>query len=148
MQSHLPTRRQALAFGASAGAVLLPQQVLSAAAPAAPLVPGNLACVLTPELEEGPYYFDPKLQRSDIREGHGGAPLRLILQIVDAGDCAPLAGARVDVWHCDAHGFYSGYEGQGDDELWENAQAHLAEDHPDLVGKVSREDILAQAEEL
>lgn len=39
-------------------------------------------------------------------------------------------------------------EGQGDDELWENAQAHLAEDHPDLVGKVSREDILAQAEEL
>jgi hypothetical protein len=38
-------------------------------------------------------------------------------------------------------------EGADDDELWERAQAHLAEDHPDLVGKVSREDILAQAEE-
>jgi hypothetical protein len=38
-------------------------------------------------------------------------------------------------------------EGEDDDELWEKAQAHLAEDHPDLVGKVSREDILAQAEE-
>jgi hypothetical protein len=38
-------------------------------------------------------------------------------------------------------------EGKDDDELWEKAQAHLGDDHPDLVGKVSREDILAQAEE-
>jgi hypothetical protein len=38
-------------------------------------------------------------------------------------------------------------EGQDDDELWEEAQAHLATDHPDLVDRVSREDILAQAEE-
>jgi hypothetical protein len=34
-------------------------------------------------------------------------------------------------------------EGEGDDERWEQAQAHLATDHPDHVGKVSREDILA-----
>jgi hypothetical protein len=39
-------------------------------------------------------------------------------------------------------------EGEGDDDLWEKAQEHLAADHPDLVGKVSREDILAQAEEV
>jgi len=39
-------------------------------------------------------------------------------------------------------------EGSDDDELWEHAQAHLAIDHPGLVGKVSREDILAQAEEI
>jgi hypothetical protein len=38
-------------------------------------------------------------------------------------------------------------EGDDDDQLWDEAQAHLAEDHPDLVGKVLREDILAQAEE-
>ena len=37
---------------------------------------------------------------------------------------------------------------EGKDELWEKAQAHLAADHPGLVGKVSREDILAQAEEI
>jgi predicted small metal-binding protein len=37
--------------------------------------------------------------------------------------------------------------GDTDDELWANAQAHLKSDHPDLVGKVSRDDILAQAEE-
>jgi hypothetical protein len=38
-------------------------------------------------------------------------------------------------------------EAEDDDELWEDAQEHLRTDHPDLVGKVSREDILAQAEE-
>jgi hypothetical protein len=39
-------------------------------------------------------------------------------------------------------------EGDDDDDLWEKAQVHLAADHPDLVDKVSREDILAQAEEI
>ena len=39
-------------------------------------------------------------------------------------------------------------EGEDDDELWEKAQVHLGADHPELVGKVSREDILAQAEEI
>ena len=38
-------------------------------------------------------------------------------------------------------------KGKNDDELWTNAQEHLRHDHPDLVGNVSREDILAQAEE-
>ncbi len=38
--------------------------------------------------------------------------------------------------------------GQDDDQLWQNAQRHISSDHPDLVGKVRREDILAQAEEL
>ena len=38
-------------------------------------------------------------------------------------------------------------EAEDDDQLWEDAQEHLRTDHPDLVGKVSREDILAQAEE-
>ena len=39
-------------------------------------------------------------------------------------------------------------QGKNDDELWEEAKRHLAEDHPELAGKVSREDILAQAEEI
>jgi hypothetical protein len=39
-------------------------------------------------------------------------------------------------------------EGKDDDELWARAQAHVAADHPDLVGKISRADILARAEEL
>ena len=37
--------------------------------------------------------------------------------------------------------------GQTDDELVKAAEAHVAENHPELVGKLSREDILAMAEE-
>jgi predicted small metal-binding protein len=37
-------------------------------------------------------------------------------------------------------------EGKDENELWAKAQAHIRTDHPDLVGVVSREDILAQAE--
>ena len=36
-------------------------------------------------------------------------------------------------------------QGETDDELVENVEAHLVEDHPDLVGKYSRDDILAMA---
>jgi protocatechuate 3,4-dioxygenase beta subunit len=69
-------------------------------------------CVLTPEAGEGPFYLDPKLIRSDITSGQPGAPLQLSLQVVRTGDCATLANARVDVWHADALGLYSGYEKQ------------------------------------
>ena len=70
---------------------------------------GAKVCVLTPEATEGPFYFDPKLVRSDITEGKQGALLLLTLQIVEAKDCAPLQDTRVDVWHADALGLYSGY---------------------------------------
>jgi hypothetical protein len=32
------------------------------------------------------------------------------------------------------------------DELWAKAEDHLQADHPDLVGKVNRDEFLAQAE--
>jgi predicted small metal-binding protein len=34
-----------------------------------------------------------------------------------------------------------------DDELVDQVTAHVNRDHPDMVGKLSREDILAMAEE-
>lgn len=74
---------------------------------------GAGVCAITPEATEGPFYFDPKLERADIAEGKSGVGLTVKLQVVDA-TCRPLAGARVDVWHCDAQGHYSGYPGQGD----------------------------------
>jgi predicted small metal-binding protein len=39
-------------------------------------------------------------------------------------------------------------KGEDDEELWQKAQEHIREDHPDLVDKVSRDDLLAQAEEV
>ena len=69
-------------------------------------------CPLTPRQTEGPFYFDPRLVRRDIREGRPGVPLRLRLQVVGAADCAPAERARVDIWHCDSAGAYSGYDGE------------------------------------
>jgi protocatechuate 3,4-dioxygenase beta subunit len=65
-------------------------------------------CVLTPSATEGPYYIDPKLVRADVRDGRPGALLKLKLQVLEA-DCRPAAGARVDIWHADAQGVYSGF---------------------------------------
>ncbi|MGH1367683.1 MAG: intradiol ring-cleavage dioxygenase [Maritimibacter sp.] len=65
-------------------------------------------CMLSPEVTEGPYYFDPALLRADITEGKPGIPLEMALQVVDS-QCTPIEGARVDIWHCDAEGNYSGY---------------------------------------
>jgi len=69
-------------------------------------------CVLTPDSGEGPFYFDPNLVREDVADGQPGAPLELKIQVMRAGDCATLEQARVDVWHADALGLYSGYERQ------------------------------------
>lgn len=77
--------------------------------------PKAKVCVLTPQAVEGPYYFDPNLVRSDITEGNEGVPLQLSLQVIDINGCTPIADARVDVWHSNAVGAYSGYEGQTDD---------------------------------
>jgi protocatechuate 3,4-dioxygenase beta subunit len=65
-------------------------------------------CVMTPELTQGPYYLADELIRADITEGKAGVPLKLRIGVSDINACGPLANAAVHVWHCDAHGFYSG----------------------------------------
>ncbi len=111
-----PTRRQALGslvLGAG-GSPLLPALVRAeTATPAAKDLPQGV-CVLTPQAVEGPYYFDPSLVRADITEGRPGAAMKLTLKIVEMGSCRPIANVRVDVWHADAGGVYSGYARQGD----------------------------------
>jgi predicted small metal-binding protein len=37
--------------------------------------------------------------------------------------------------------------GESDEELLDNAEAHIERAHPELVGKVTRADLLATAEE-
>jgi protocatechuate 3,4-dioxygenase beta subunit len=92
---------------------------LIGAARAAPLTDANAlrnVCLLTPQSIEGPYYLDPRTVRGQIAEGRTGVPLRVDLRVIDGATCAPAARARVDIWHTDAQGIYSGYEGQGDRE--------------------------------
>jgi protocatechuate 3,4-dioxygenase beta subunit len=113
----------------AAGASLAPT-VAKAEGPAAGAKPPATqppgACVLTPQAMEGPYYFDPKFVRADITEGRPGAPLDLALRIIEQGPCTPIANARVDIWHADAGGIYSGYAGQGDDgQVSAKGETHL-----------------------
>jgi protocatechuate 3,4-dioxygenase beta subunit len=69
-----------------------------------------LACVLSPELTEGPYYIDDAKVRRNITEGLPGAPLALRLSVLDAATCKPIKGAAVDIWHASSGGKYSGEE--------------------------------------
>jgi len=72
-------------------------------------------CIVRPEQTEGPYFVDERLHRSDIRSDPSdgsvkkGVPLQLTIRIHElrGGACAPLTGAVVDLWHCDALGVYS-----------------------------------------
>ena len=66
-------------------------------------------CVLSPETTEGPYWIDDALSRRDIREGKAGLPLVAAFTVQDARSCEPIAGADVEIWHCDADGVYSGF---------------------------------------
>ena len=70
---------------------------------------GAVACVLTPELTEGPYYIAGEKLRRDIRDGHPGTLLTLHLSVLNASTCKPMNGAAVDIWHADAAGNYSGF---------------------------------------
>lgn len=73
------------------------------------------ACKLAPELTVGPFYIDGEKIRRDITEGKSGIPLRLRVTVLDSRRCTPLPNAAVDIWHCDARGYYSGYTAQDPD---------------------------------
>jgi protocatechuate 3,4-dioxygenase beta subunit len=102
----------------------------------------NLTCVLTPSLIEtegtpqqieGPYFVAGMPNRSDIRSDTSdgsvqeGVPLHLVVHVyqsdskdqggvnnnTNANVCTPLSGARVDIWHANAQGLYSGVKDSG-----------------------------------
>lgn len=74
------------------------------------------ACVLIPSETAGPFPLDLTANtfyfRQDIREDRTGAPLRVRLHILGLANCDPMAAVRVNIWHCDADGVYSGYTNQ------------------------------------
>ena len=108
------SRRAVMAAGLTGGAAALAPRT-AAATETAGAPPLANVCRMMPRMVEGPFYFDPALVREDITEGRPGIPLRLEIQITDGATCRPIENARVDIWHCDATGQYSGYDGQGDD---------------------------------
>ena len=75
-------------------------------------------CLAAPDETEGPYPYvggeiNNPLQRADITAGQTGLPLTLNFVIVNSNNnCAAVNGARVDIWHCNKDGYYSGYGNQ------------------------------------
>jgi protocatechuate 3,4-dioxygenase beta subunit len=102
-------RREVIgALGAAGAAFVLPARAANR--------PGaTVDCVVVPEMTEGPFFVDEKLERSDLTAGTNepfvtaGLPLLLEMRVfqVNSGACAPLVGSRVDVWHASAEGVYS-----------------------------------------
>jgi len=121
------TRREALALLGASGIALWagarPGRSQTTAAVQA-------ACVARPQQTEGPFFVDEGLNRSDIRsdpksgEVKPGVPLRLAFRVSRAAgaNCAPLAGAQVDIWHSDADGRYSDVRGFGFSSSTKGAQ--------------------------
>ena len=108
------SRREALAFLGATGALLF-LGCSDSSATSSDTGDTSSSCVVRPELMEGPYYVDEELLRSDIRSDPSdgtirpGALLALTFNVSRAASnaCSPLAGAIVDLWHCDALGVYS-----------------------------------------
>ena len=74
----------------------------------------NTSCILAPEVTDGPYYVNGELIRKDVKEDQVGIDLYLEVQYVDVTTCQPIPELFVDVWNCNATGYYSGVEsGQG-----------------------------------
>lgn len=101
-----PGRRATLAYLGAFACTLAPPALAAAAA---------TLCVARPEQTQGPFYVDERLERDDLRadpasgDVSAGVPLTLTFALarLASAQCTPLAGAKVDVWHCDAAGRYS-----------------------------------------
>ncbi|UOQ99096.1 intradiol ring-cleavage dioxygenase [Hymenobacter sp. 5317J-9] len=77
---------------------------------------GSGSCTVAPTETEGPFPTKTPASylRSDITDGKTGYGLTINITVSNSNaSCAALAGALVDIWHCDAEGNYSEYGGTG-----------------------------------
>ena len=88
-----------------------------AAVLAAPAVALAQQCRVTPRDALGPFYKPNAPAQVDLCVGGsgGGQKLTVTGRVLGMLDCAPLAGALVEVWHADARGDYSQVGAKQDD---------------------------------
>lgn len=63
------------------------------------------------ELTQGPFWIVHELIRQNLTDKAPGVPLELNIEVIDINTCAPLPGAAVELWNCNAEGLYSGFTG-------------------------------------
>lgn len=73
-------------------------------------------CTLIPSETAGPFPLDLTANsaffRKDVRESKTGVQLNLKMKIIGVENCEPMQNVRVNIWHCDKDGNYSGYDSQ------------------------------------
>lgn len=82
------------------------------------------ACAVSPTETAGPFPIKTPAQlvRENIIGDRTGIPLMLTFNIQNTNDsCNPMSGVLVDIWHCDAQGNYSEYDGQIDGSFTNNS---------------------------
>jgi protocatechuate 3,4-dioxygenase beta subunit len=79
---------------------------------------GSGGCIVAATETEGPYPYpggeiNNPLQRADVKGGMTGVSLDISFIVVNTNaGCAAVPNARVDIWHCNKDGYYSGYGSQ------------------------------------
>ena len=72
------------------------------------------ACTLIPSETAGPFPLDLTTNqtffRQTINETKTGTILTVKLRIIGSTNCLPMRNLRVNIWHCDKDGLYSGYD--------------------------------------
>lgn len=98
-------------------------------------------CTLSPSETKGPFPIKSpaELVKSSIVSDREGIPLVINVQVVNQNkNCAPVANAKVDLWHCDADGNYSEYGGTGMQQTdYTNAHFLRGRQTTDTNGQVS-----------
>lgn len=69
---------------------------------------GGDVCQMLEDSFEGPYFTCAPASGRGIADGQAGQPLTVAFRLVD-GDCRPVPDGVVDIWACNAKGYYSGY---------------------------------------
>jgi len=110
------SRREAIRLATRAGLVLVSAGAASRIAFAGRQgTQKSVHLVASPQLTEGPFFVDEKLNRSDLIAGSTrptvakGLPLLLTFSVFKlvGSEYKPLKSAQVDVWHADVAGVYS-----------------------------------------
>lgn len=87
---------------------------ISKAETAMKVASGNTSsCTLIPTETAGPFPLDLSANatyfRNDVRENKTGTQLNLRIKIIGLTNCEAMPNLRVNIWHCDKDGLYSGY---------------------------------------
>ncbi|RBR26476.1 uncharacterized protein FIESC28_00770 [Fusarium coffeatum] len=74
----------------------------------------NSSCILSPEVNAGPYCIVGEYLRSNVieKEHCDGVPLFLEVQYIDVSTCGAVPNLATDLWNCNVAGVYSGVSSQ------------------------------------